>query len=1092
MKNLRFLKLMNKYIQALFLLFVLISCSKEHELFTNPDIEKAGISFKNTLTPNEDMNILDYLYFYNGGGVAVGDINNDGLPDIYFSGNQVKNELYLNKGNLQFENITEQAGVAGISDWNTSAIMGDVNGDGFLDIYVCAVVGLNGLDGHNELFINNGDNTFTESSEKYGLDSDTFSSSAAFLDYDLDGDLDIYILNHAVHTQNSFGKAELRYERNAQTGDRLMRNDGGSFTDVSEEAGIYGGINSYGLGIAVSDFNLDGYPDIYIGNDFHEDDYYYLNNGDGTFTEDLKNHFGHTTRFSMGSDVADLNHDGWPDLISLDMLSEDEHVLKSSEGDDNIQTQRLRTDKYGYHYQFTRNMLYINREGGNYQESGLLSGVAATDWSWSALFGDFNQDMEQDLFISNGIPKRPNDLDYIKFVSSEQIQNKISNTGLIDQKALEKMPSGKTHNYIFEGTSELVFKDRSSNWIANDTLASGATAYGDFDNDGDLDLITNNLNSSPTLYVNQTNKKSNYLKVSLKSNTANPFAIGAKAYVYAGGIKQFKELYTVRGFQASSEPILHFGFKDIEMIDSVRIIWPDRTTQLLTNIEVNQSLLVQQSNTSAFNYKTLLSKQRPLFLKVNYSTGLDFTHREDAYSDFDREKLIPYQVGDRGPAVAIGDLNGDSKDDIFFGGSKFIASQIFMQTDSSFVKSKIPTIQNDSINEEVAAVIADFNKNGANDLFTATAGGDFSKKSKPLLDALYLNNKSEFTKANLPQLFENTSVLAVYDYDADGDLDVFVGSQSITGSFGKLPTSYLLENKNGSFTIAQEFKELGMVTSAIWDDFDGDSKKDLIVTGEWMHPIFLKNTGDKLVKQDKIKGDLNGLWQSIIAFDIDHDGDTDYLLGNWGENSKFKASDEFPMLMYYSDFDANGQTETLVVTEKNESYYPLLGLDALASQLVSLRKKYSTYRSFAGQTIEEILSENQLKSSKKLKVNTLKSGYLRNDSGSYTFVPFNRDFQVAPIMTFCKFDFDNDGADEILAAGNYFGVQPFHGRLDSFTGALIKDEKTIITGDKLGLDFAQKSIRHLNTILFQNRNYLIATPNNGKVQLYQIGKSIKN
>ena len=1083
---------MNKYIQALSLVFVLISCSKEPELFTNPDIEQAGISFKNTLTPNEDMNILDYLYFYNGGGVAVGDINNDGLPDIYFSGNQVKNELYLNKGNLQFENITEQAGVAGISDWNTSAIMGDVNGDGFLDIYVCAVVGLNGLDGHNELFINNGDNTFTESSEKYGLDSDTFSSSAAFLDYDLDGDLDIYILNHAVHTQNSFGKAELRYERNAQTGDRLMRNDGGSFTDVSEEAGIYGGINSYGLGIAVSDFNLDGYPDIYIGNDFHEDDYYYLNNGDGTFTEDLKNHFGHTTRFSMGSDVADLNHDGWPDLISLDMLSEDEHVLKSSEGDDNIQTQRLRTDKYGYHYQFTRNMLYINREGGNYQESGLLSGVAATDWSWSALFGDFNQDMEQDLFISNGIPKRPNDLDYIKFVSSEQIQNKISNTGLIDQKALEKMPSGKTHNYIFEGTSELEFKDRSSNWIANDTLASGATAYGDFDNDGDLDLITNNLNSSPTLYVNQTNKKSNYLKVRLKSNTANPFAIGAKAYVYAGGIKQFKELYTVRGFQASSEPILHFGFKDIEMIDSVRIIWPDRTTQLLTNIEVNQSLLVQQSNTRAFNYKTLLNKQRPLFLKVNDSTGLDFTHREDAYSDFDREKLIPYQVGDRGPAVAIGDLNGDGKDDIFFGGSKFIASQIFMQTDSSFVKSKIATIQNDSINEEVAAVIADFNKNGANDLFTATAGGDFSKKSKPLLDALYLNNKSEFTKANLPQLFENTSVLAVYDYDADGDLDVFVGSQSITGSFGKLPTSYLLENKNGSFTIAQEFKELGMVTSAIWDDFDGDSKKDLIVTGEWMHPIFLKNTGDKLVKQDKIKGDLNGLWQSIIAFDIDHDGDTDYLLGNWGENSKFKASDEFPMLMYYSDFDANGQTETLVVTEKNESYYPLLGLDALASQLVSLRKKYSTYRSFAGQTIEEILSENQLKSSKKLKVNTLKSGYLRNDSGSYTFVPLNRDFQVAPIMTFCKFDFDNDGADEILAAGNYFGVQPFHGRLDSFTGALIKDEKTIITGDKLGLDFAQKSIRHLNTILFQNKNYLIATPNNGKVQLYQIGKSIKN
>ncbi|MBH13461.1 MAG: hypothetical protein CMF37_11105, partial [Leeuwenhoekiella sp.] len=409
---------MNKFFSLLILGLSIVSCKDEPELFLNPGPEKTGVTFKNTLEATDDMNILDYLYFYNGGGLAIGDINNDGLPDIYFSGNQVKNQLYLNKGNLKFEDITEKAGVAGNSDWNTGAVMGDVNGDGFLDIYVCAVVGLNGLDGYNELFINNGDGTFTERAAAYGLDLDTYSSSAAFLDYDLDGDLDIYILNHAVHTQSSFGKADLRYERNQQTGDRLMRNDNGVFTDVSEEAGIYGGINGYGLGIAVADFNLDGYPDLYIGNDFHEDDYYYINNGDGTFTENLKNHFGHPSRFSMGSDVADLNHDGRPDLISLDMLPQDENVLKSSEGDDNIQTQRLRTDRYGYHYQFTRNMLFINRDGKDYQETALLSGVAATDWSWSALFADFNQDMQQDLFISNGIPKRPNDLDYIKFVSN--------------------------------------------------------------------------------------------------------------------------------------------------------------------------------------------------------------------------------------------------------------------------------------------------------------------------------------------------------------------------------------------------------------------------------------------------------------------------------------------------------------------------------------------------------------------------------------------------------------------------------------------------------------------------------------------------
>ncbi|MEE3147261.1 MAG: CRTAC1 family protein, partial [Bacteroidota bacterium] len=616
---------MNKFFSLLILGLSIVSCKDEPELFLNPGPEKTGVTFKNTLEATDDINILDYLYFYNGGGLAIGDINNDGLPDIYFSGNQVKNQLYLNKGNLKIEDITEKAGVAGNSDWNTGAVMGDVNGDGFLDIYVCAVVGLNGLDGYNELFINNGDGTFTERAAAYGLDLDTYSSSAAFLDYDLDGDLDIYILNHAVHTQSSFGKADLRYERNQQTGDRLMRNDNGVFTDVSEEAGIYGGINGYGLGIAVADFNLDGYPDLYIGNDFHEDDYYYINNGDGTFTEDLKNHFGHTSRFSMGSDVADLNHDGWPDLISLDMLPQDENVLKSSEGDDNIQTQRLRTDRYGYHYQFTRNMLFINRDGKDYQETALLSGVAATDWSWSALFADFNQDMQQDLFISNGIPKRPNDLDYIKFVSNEQIQIKINNTGLIDTKALDLMPSGVTHNYVYEGSADLQFKDQSGKWIASDTIVSGATAYADLDNDSDLDLVTNNINASPTFYINKTDEKANYLKLKLKTQSPNTYAIGAKVYAYANGIKQFKELFTVRGFQASSEPIIHFGLGDAKTVDSVRIIWPNKTSQVLKDISANQSLVINKENTQAFDYNSLKPKQQKLFSKVTDSLGLDFT-----------------------------------------------------------------------------------------------------------------------------------------------------------------------------------------------------------------------------------------------------------------------------------------------------------------------------------------------------------------------------------------------------------------------------------------------------------------------------------
>ena len=1086
MKNLRYLRLMNKAVVLILLGFVIFSCSKESELFTNPDIEKTGVSFQNTLTATEDMNILDYLYFYNGGGLAIGDINNDGLPDIYFSGNQVKNQLYLNKGGLQFENITETAGVAGNSDWNTGAVMADINGDGLLDIYVCAVVGLNGLDGNNELFINNGDGTFTERAAEYGLDLDTFSSSAAFLDYDLDGDLDIYILNHAVHTQTSFGKADLRYKRNAQTGDRLMRNDGDNFTDVSEEAGIYGGMNSYGLGIAVSDFNLDGYPDIYIGNDFHEDDYYYINNGDGTFTEALKEHFGHTSRFSMGSDVADLNHDGWPDLISLDMLPQDEEVLKSSEGDDNIQTQRLRTNRYGYHYQFTRNMLFINREGGDYQETALLSGVAATDWSWSALFGDYNQDMEQDLFISNGIPKRPNDLDYIKFVSSDQIQSKINNTHFIDQKALDMMPSGATHNYVYEGSSNLIFKDQSGKWITNDTIVSGATAYADLDNDGDLDLLTNNINAAPTFYINQINQKANYLKLKLSSKSKNNFAIGAKVYTYTNGIKQFKEFYPVRGFQASSEPLIHFGLGQEKIVDSIRIIWPDNTSQKLTNIKANQTLKVNQEGTQLFNYANLKPKKELLFTAVTDSLGLDFVHKEDAYSDFDREKLIPYQIGDRGPAVAQGDLDGDGKEDLFFGGSKYITSQVYLKKEATYQRVSYPAILNDSINEEVTALIADFNQDGKNDLMTGTAGGDFFNRAKPLVDGLYLNKTEGFEKSTMPELFDNTSVLATYDYDNDGDLDVFAGTQTITGSFGKTPVSYLLENNKGSFRVAQEFKDLGMVTAAVWDDFNGDGVKDLIVVGEWMAPTFLKNKNGRLTKIDVGTEELNGLWQSIIPFDIDGDGNTDYIVGNWGENSKFKASEDAPMLMYYNDFDKNGQTETIVTTAKDGKYYPLMGLDALASQVVSLKKKYHSYKDFAGQTIEQILTEKQVKTSKKLEVNTLETGYLRNENGRFTFIPLGYDFQVAPVLSFCKFDFDNDGKDEILAAGNYFGVQPFHGRLDSFGGVLIKNADTFIPGDQIGLDFTQKSIRHLNILSLKGQKYLLATPNNAAIQLYKL------
>lgn len=1078
---------MNKFFRILLTLLLFASCSKKQDLlFEKLASDKSNIIFNNELIKSKNISILDYLYYYNGGGVALGDINNDGLIDVYFTSNQGKNKLYLNKGDNKFEDISAKAGVEGESDWKTGSIMADVNGDGYLDIYVCAVVGINGFEGQNELFINNKDNTFTESSAEYGLDLDNYSTSVAFFDYDNDGDLDMYLLNHAVHSEQYFGNAAIRNKRSYECGDKLFQNNDGKFVDVSEQAGIFGGANGYGLGIAVSDFNLDGNPDIYICNDFHEDDYYYLNNGDGTFTESLKSHFGHTSRFSMGVDVADVNHDGFPDILTLDMLPENEKVLKSSLGDDNAQMLKMRTEKLGYHYQYTRNMLQINQGGNNFTETALMSGVAATDWSWSTLFADYNQDGEQDIFVCNGIPKRPNDLDYVKYYSNDQIKTKISTTKLLDKEALKKMPKGNVTNYIFQGSKDLVFEDKSADWIENDSITSNGSGYGDLDNDGDLDVVTNNLNSIASIYINQTNNKANYLKLKLRMAGKNTFGIGAKVISYSKGKMQYKELQTTRGFQSSSEPLIHFGYAKTNTIDSVLVIWPDKTSQTLRNVKTNQTLtLTPNPNRKHFDYKKLHPTVLPVFKKVENNLGINFTHHENDFIDFTAQKLIPYQRSDRGPATAIGDLNGDGKDDIFFGGTKEIASQIYIQNATGFSKKMYPSLEKETIFEDASAVIADFNSDKINDLFVAVGNGE---NAQNLENRLYLGNT--LTKSILPIIHQNASVIKAFDYDNDGDLDVFIGNNSKYNRFGEKSDCYLLNNNKGAFTIVQNntFEGIGMASDAVFSDFNKDGKTDLIVVGEWMKPTFFANTNGKFtnVTETIFPEKSNGLWQSIIPFDIDEDGDGDYLVGNWGMNSKFKASQEFPMKMYYDDFDSNGTFETIVAIEKRGKYITTMGLDELTEEFSGmLKKKFQTYKSFAGKTLEEVFDPKILEKATLYEVHNLKSGYLRNDKGKFTFIPFANKLQVAPITCFVKSNFES-GKKAVFAAGNYFGVSPYHSRFDGFSGALIKNEKTIYLGNQVGIDLGQKAARHLDVINFNGKKYLLVTINNNKAEVYEL------
>ncbi len=1070
---------------------------------------------------DDSFNIIEYLYFYNGGGVAVGDINNDGFPDIYFSANRQPNRLFLNlgkddEGKIHFQDITESAGVAGLGNWSTGVTMVDVNGDGWLDIYQCVVGNYKNFKGHNQLFINNGclgdssnqndpcQITFTDQAKLYGIDHSGFSTQAAFFDYDLDGDLDLYLLCHSVHSTETYRDTTTTRLRNPLAGDKLFENKMGEtrpdqpiFEDVSEAAGIIGGIAGYGLGIAISDLDNNGYPDIYVGNDFHENDFLYFNQGNGKFIEKSKMTLGHTSYFSMGNDLADINNDGRIDIITLDMKPENESIYKSGEGPDPFDIYRFKRD-FGYHHQFPQNMLHMNRGAGingeiRFSEKANMMGVSATDWSWSALIADYDNDGWKDLYITNGIPRRPNDLDYLKFIANKEIQEYASDLELVEQ-----MPDGKISNFAFVNHQGEKFEDVTHRWGLSIPSVSNGAAYADFDLDGDLDLVVNNLNDFAVYFENMSDQYSNnkYLKVRFKGPAKNQLGVGTKVTIYTGGEKQFQELYVSRGWQSGVDHTLHFGTGTVEVIDSLLVTWFDGKQEILKSIETNQTLLFDYLNAVA---KSVDKEKpaKPLFQDSSHKLAPSYSHRENRFYDSTREPLIPYLLSTQGPKIAVADVNGDQLEDFFIGGSSGQAGALYLQNqDGTFDFAENKAFLNDALCEDTGVAFFDADQDGDMDLYIGSGGNQFFRQDTSLLDRLYINDgRGNFVKSaqSLPKTFNQTSCVRPFDFDGDGDTDLFVGSRSVAFYYGRSPESYLLINDGkGNFSEASsdliDLSNLGMVTDAAWADIDRDQDLDLVLTGDWMPVTIFKNEQHKFTRTKA--SPISGWWNCIIASDIDRDGDMDLIIGNFGTNSNLHPSLNEPVKLYIGDFDKNLTPDPVLTYFRHGTEYPVMSLDALSGQMVFLKKKYRSYVDFSTKPVTEIFSSDQLRDAQVLQVTSFRSSIAINDGqGNFEFRDLPPDAQISSTHSIVVFDFNRDGNLDILLAGNSYDLTPTIGRLDASPGTLLlgqgNGEFKVADNAELNL-MLEGQVRDLQIINTKENNYLLAGRNNLPLQCFTI------
>ena len=1085
---------MNKWIILLALIIGLLNASCQSEpdtLFTLLSPSETGVDFANHLAESDTFNILNYLYYYNGGGVAVGDLNNDLLPDLYFTANEGSNHLYLNQGEFRFKNITDSAGVAGLSGWTTGVTMADVNGDGWLDLYVSQLGNHEGVTGRNQLYINDADTsrrypTFTEQAAAYGLDQQTFATQATFFDYDNDGDLDVYLLNHTVHSSNTYVPVA-QGRRNSPQGDQLLRNDDNHFVDVSQEAGIYRSVVGYGLSASVADLNQDGWLDIYVGNDFHENDYLYYNNGNGTFTEALADVMGHTSRFTMGSDIADINNDARLDVLSLDMKPEDERILKMSAGEDPYDIYQFKLS-YGYHDQYARNALQLNVGDSLYSEIGQLAGIAATDWSWSPLFADLDNDGWKDLYITNGILRRPNNLDYIRYVSSREIQTALAQGAAENVGLIQKMPSEAVANYAYRNEQNLTFTNQAAAWGLGQPGFSNGGAYGDLDNDGDLDLVINNINEAAFIYRNNTDPSiEHFLRVRFVGEGKNTHGIGTKVWLYLNDSVQYQEMMLTRGFQSSVEPVLHFGVGKNARVDSLVVVWPNRRKQVLRSVLTNQTLTLRQEEAQQ-NYTYALLNQRPLG-KVSRLDTVLFHHRENAYVDFNREPFLPHLLSQEGPALAVSDANRDGLEDVFVGGASGQPGALLLQqTNGQFTKSNEKQWQLDRAYEDVAAAWLDVENDGDPDLYVGSAG--YQQTGVLLADRLYLNDgRGNLTSVQdaLPARYENTACVVPSDVDHDGDQDIFVGVRAVSGQYGLSPQSYLLKNDgHGRFTTVSVPIE-GMVTDAVWSDYDQDGWDDLVVVGEWMPISILKNDKGHLRQQTiPTLEKTNGWWYTIEAADVDNDGDLDWVAGNLGYNSVLQATVEEPLTLYVSDFDHNGILDQLISYYRQGQEHSVATMDELTKRMPRLRKKFTDYASYARIPLHEWFPATVWQEAAVRKAYILATGWIENrGEGAFLFHPLPTEAQFAPVRAIVAHDIDGDGYQDIVLAGNAYGVDPKQGRYDASYGWWFKGlgKFTVIPPDASGL----KLQGQVNNMIFDpsSRSLVIAV-NDGTLQFFQV------